>query len=129
MRTMERMTSKQEPHEAAGGAVPGAPGRKKAYVAPQALVFHPDREQAEGLNQALHEKSDSIALRLIDQVLTGGLAVTPHLETLKDKRIIIHLDDGTVYGPLECSSDSLAFAHCLVKLALRVSTLEGLVPR
>lgn len=51
--------------------------------------------------------------------------MTPHIETLKDKRIIIHLDNAAVYGPLDCSSDTLALAHCVVKLALRVAELEG----
>ena len=57
-----------------------------------------------------------------------GFAMTPRIETLKDKRIIIHLDNATVYGPLDCSSNTLALAHCVVKLALRVAELER-VPR
>ena len=53
-----------------------------------------------------------------------GVAVIPHVETLTDKRIIIHLDDATVYGPLDCSSATLALAHCVVKLSRRVAELE-----
>lgn len=67
---MKGIAGRKQQQETAGGLFHEASGKKKVYVAPKAVVFHPDREQAESLKGALQEVSDSIALRLIAQVVS-----------------------------------------------------------
>lgn len=66
---MEGLESTKNPRETAGGQVKRVPEKKKVYIPPKAVVFHPDREQSEKLKGALQEVSDSIALSSIAKVL------------------------------------------------------------
>lgn len=55
--------------------LPIKPDRQpKPYTRPEFTVFRPDAMQAEKLTGALRESSDSVASRLIAQVVSGGKA-------------------------------------------------------
>lgn len=67
---MEETTGKKE-NQLSPIPFARTPEGKRVYVAPKALVFHPDREQAKSLMGALKEESDTVALRRVAQVLSG----------------------------------------------------------
>ena len=67
---MKGIAGRKKLQETARGRLQEASGKKKVYVSPKAVVFHPDLEQAESLKGALEEVSDSIALRLVAQIIS-----------------------------------------------------------